>query len=524
MTHHSIGRGERADEDPAGRRQRDEPRHALAAAAASGIRGRDGRRRQPGDRDGAGHRTGPHSDGHEPARGGRLGGHAADQSGSRHATHPDHRPHRPRHGRRPRASPGGRLRRLRHQADRPAAPAGEDRSGHLRRQRAVNADGGAADAADSAARGADESRRLRHELRTPLNHILGYGELLLEQAADDRAGDLVAPLEAICATAREALGLVNDLLDTANPSQEHAARAEALERLGHLLDDVDAGGAALQAQARAAGRADILPDLDRIADASARLRTLLHEGLSSEACPPEPRATTSEGGPAPAAATTRSAPPAPQTAEGTLLLVDDSEPNRDMLARRLERLGYHVLLAEDGRQALDVLAATPIDLVLLDVMMPVMDGYEVLARRRADPRLRDVPFIVISALDELASVVRCIEMGAEDYLPKPFEPVLLRARIGASLEKKRLRDQERQNLATIERQAAELAEWNRTLEARVEEQVRELERLARLRRFLSPQVAEVIVSSVDERVLESHRRAVTVVFTDLRGFTPFAGA
>ena len=388
----------------------------------------------------------------------------------------------------------------------------------------MNADGGAADAADSAARGADESRRLRHELRTPLNHILGYGELLLEQAADDRAGDLVAPLEAICATAREALGLVNDLLDTANPSQEHAARAEALERLGHLLDDVDAGGAALQAQARAAGRADILPDLDRIADASARLRTLLHEGLSSEACPPEPRATTSEGGPAPAAATTRSAPPAPQTAEGTLLLVDDSEPNRDMLARRLERLGYHVLLAEDGRQALDVLAATPIDLVLLDVMMPVMDGYEVLARRRADPRLRDVPFIVISALDELASVVRCIEMGAEDYLPKPFEPVLLRARIGASLEKKRLRDQERQNLATIERQAVELAEWNRTLEARVEEQVRELERLARLRRFLSPQVAEVIVSSGDERVLESHRREVTVVFTDLRGFTAFAGA
>jgi class 3 adenylate cyclase len=156
--------------------------------------------------------------------------------------------------------------------------------------------------------------------------------------------------------------------------------------------------------------------------------------------------------------------------------------------------------------------------------MPVMNGYEVLEVRRGDPRLRDVPCVVISALDEVDSVVRCVEMGAEDYLPKPFDPVLLRARIGACLEKKRLRDQEKEHLATIERQADELAGWNRTLEERVALQVDELERLARLRRFLAPQLAEVILSSGDESILESHRREVTVVFTDLRGFTAFAGS
>ena len=140
--------------------------------------------------------------------------------------------------------------------------------------------------------------------------------------------------------------------------------------------------------------------------------------------------------------------------------------------------------------ALDVLASTDVDLVLLDIMMPVLDGYAVLERRRDDPRLRAIPFIVISATGDDASVIRCIEMGAEDYLPKPFDPVLLRARIGACLEKKRLHDQEQQHLATIEAQAAALAEWNQTLERRVAEQVTRLERLSGLKRFLPPQLAE----------------------------------
>jgi class 3 adenylate cyclase len=228
-----------------------------------------------------------------------------------------------------------------------------------------------------------------------------------------------------------------------------------------------------------------------------------------------------------AAVPAAAAPLAPEPASapdahGTLLVVDDNALNRDMLARRLERLGYTVTCAENGRQALALLQTQPVDLVLLDVMMPEMDGYEVLAVRQQDPRLRDVPVIMLSALDELDSVVRCVAMGAEDYLAKPFDPVLLRARIGACLDKKRLRDQEKAHLAIIQAQAAELAEWNRLLEARVQQQVEELERVGRLRRFLSPQVAEVIVAAGDERLLESHRREITVVFADLRGFTAFS--
>jgi CheY-like chemotaxis protein len=127
---------------------------------------------------------------------------------------------------------------------------------------------------------------------------------------------------------------------------------------------------------------------------------------------------------------------------GHILVVDDNRLNRMMLARGLEQQGHSVGLAEDGRQALEMLRAASFDLMLLDIMMPEMDGYQVLEQVKADGRLRDVPVVVISAVDEMDSVVRCIEMGAEDYLPKPFDPVLLRARISAGLEKKRLRDQE----------------------------------------------------------------------------------
>jgi adenylate cyclase len=199
-----------------------------------------------------------------------------------------------------------------------------------------------------------------------------------------------------------------------------------------------------------------------------------------------------------------------------LLVVDDNEDNRYALTRRLAREGYaNVATAIDGRQALELLSAKAFDLVLLDIMMPNVNGYEVLAQMKADDKLRHIPVIMISALDEIDSVVRCIELGAEDYLPKPFNPILLRARVGASLERKRLHDQ-------VAAQAADLAAWNRTLEQRVEQQLSEIERISRLKRFLSPQVAELIVSSGDDRVLESHRRAITVLFCDLRGFTAFS--
>jgi adenylate cyclase len=202
--------------------------------------------------------------------------------------------------------------------------------------------------------------------------------------------------------------------------------------------------------------------------------------------------------------------------DAALLVVDDNEDNRYALTRRLAREGYaNVATAVDGEEALALLRGKRFDLVLLDIMMPKVNGYEVLAQLKADDKLRHIPVIMISAVDEIDSVVRCIELGAEDYLPKPFNPVLLRARVGASLERKRLHDQ-------VAAQAADLAEWNRTLKERVEQQLGEIERVSRLKRFLSPQVAELILTSGDDRVLESHRRAITVLFCDLRGFTAFS--
>jgi adenylate cyclase len=124
----------------------------------------------------------------------------------------------------------------------------------------------------------------------------------------------------------------------------------------------------------------------------------------------------------------------------TILVVDDNEMNRDMLARRLERQNYKTVMADNGQRALDLLHEQPFDLVLLDIMMPKMNGYEVLETVKADEQLKNTPIIMISAVDDLDSVVKCIEMGAEDYLFKPFNPVLLRARINASLERKRIID------------------------------------------------------------------------------------
>jgi class 3 adenylate cyclase len=198
-----------------------------------------------------------------------------------------------------------------------------------------------------------------------------------------------------------------------------------------------------------------------------------------------------------------------------VLVVDDTEMNRDMLCALLEADGYNAAVAENGKLGLEALTANSYDLVLLDVMMPEMNGYQVLERMKSDPDLRGIPVIVLSALDEIGSVVRCIELGAEDYLPKPFDPILLRARIGACLEKKRLRDQEIQL-------RSELQEWTKTLEQRVQDQVTQLERMGRLKRFFSPQLAELILSGDAEDPLRTHRREITVVFLDLRGFTAFA--
>jgi len=150
-----------------------------------------------------------------------------------------------------------------------------------------------------------------------------------------------------------------------------------------------------------------------------------------------------------------------------VLIVDDNEMNRDLLSRRLDRQGYDIALAADGQQALDMVKNSDYDLVLLDIMMPEIDGYQVLERMKADYKLKKIPVIMISALDEIESVVRCVELGADDYITKPFNPVLLKARITACLEKKSLHDKEENHRKKIE-------EYNIELENQVQEQVKEI--------------------------------------------------
>ena len=137
---------------------------------------------------------------------------------------------------------------------------------------------------------------------------------------------------------------------------------------------------------------------------------------------------------------------------GRILVVDDVEVNRDLLARRLKQQGHAVATADNGRQALERVRGEEFDLVLLDIMMPEMDGYQVLEDLQRDPALKHIPVIMISAVGEIESVVKCVEMGATDYLPKPFNAVLLKARVGATLEKKRLRDRERLYAKSLERE------------------------------------------------------------------------
>ena len=193
-----------------------------------------------------------------------------------------------------------------------------------------------------------------------------------------------------------------------------------------------------------------------------------------------------------------------------ILVVDDDPVNRTMLTRLLEQEGYRVDTAADGRRALEMLNADRFDVVLLDLLMPEMDGYEVLVRMKEDDVLCHLPVFMITALDAVESAARCIEAGADDYLPKPFDPVVLRARVKAGLSKKRLHDLEAEHLA-------EMARLNRRLEARIEEQMAELVRTGELKRFLPQQVADGLLAGELDKGAE--RRRITVLFADMVGFT-----
>ncbi len=287
--------------------------------------------------------------------------------------------------------------------------------------------------------------QLRHDLRTPLNAVKGYGEMVMEEARDG---------------GHDALGHdVRKLLQAAD---------QMLSQIDAMID-LSAGLGAPEGGAAVPASASSHHIVDQIMGSIQPLSTWEREG---------------------------------NAVASRILVVDDTAANRDLLTRRLSREGHLVEAVADGRSALQQIARDHFDLVLLDLMMPDMNGFEVLCRIKADPALRDVPVIMISALDEIDSIVRCIEAGAEDYLPKPFNPVLLRARINAALEKKRLRDRERaftRQLQT-EKDKSEVLLLNILPKSVV----------ARMRQ--------------GETAIADRFTEVTILFSDLVGFTRLASA
>jgi CheY-like chemotaxis protein len=289
---------------------------------------------------------------------------------------------------------------------------------------------------------AEQLARTRHDLRNCANHVLSYAQLAQEEAEEHGLDALAESIRKLRAPGLMALDLIATAFGTGVDVSAMREARLALRAFGHRTS---AEAVALAELASTEGLEPAAADLQHVAQACTELDLLLDQAEHSalEDLGDQQGATAERGQPegrlaAPEDATPRSVP----DGAAVVLVVDDDAGNRDVLVRNLARLGLATLTAQNGSEALDVLSRSGVDVVLLDILMPVKNGYEVLEARQASAELRDIPFIVISAVDDIQSVVRCVEMGAEDYLPKPFDPILLRARVGACLEKKRFRDQE----------------------------------------------------------------------------------
>ena len=286
------------------------------------------------------------------------------------------------------------------------------------------------------------NRRIRHDLRTPLNAVIGYSEMLIE----DMEGRDDAPLR-------------EDLIKLKHAADQLLGQIDAMVALTHITDAPIADEAALSASAGIV--ADVLRTVEPLKAGVSHL-------LDRQSC---------------------------------ILVVDDNPANRDVLERRLTREGHAVVTAHDGAQALKLIGENDFDLVLLDLIMPEISGFDVLARLKSDGSTRHIPVIVISALDELDSIVRCIEAGAEDYLSKPFDPILLRSRINSSLEKKWLRDREKKFIADLETE----------------------------KRKSETLLLNILPKSIVNRMREGEMKIAdqvqeaTILFCDLAGFTALSG-
>jgi adenylate cyclase len=277
---------------------------------------------------------------------------------------------------------------------------------------------------------------LRQEFGASVAAIIGFVDILIEDARRHDLADVVPDLERMREAGVQLSALIAKAVETARGDEGGIARLR--HDLRTPLNAIKGYGELLVEEARDSGQGALLIDLGKVLDLADRLLGEVDRMVEVVAAPP----VEIVGNVLQAIKPLGDSEVAdPSSVTSRILVVDDNASNRDLLSRRLQREGYRVTSVEGGAAALTMIAAEGFDLVLLDLMMPGMSGFEVLSRLKADGGTRHIPVIMISALDELDSTVRCIEAGAEDYLPKPFNPVLLRARINACLEKKRLLDE-----------------------------------------------------------------------------------
>jgi class 3 adenylate cyclase/CheY-like chemotaxis protein len=351
---------------------------------------------------------------------------------------------------------------------------------------------------------------LRQEIEAPVAAIAGFLEIVEEDARRYRLAQYLDDLERMARAAAELRALVRLAVERRwSGWQAEADLDSAIGRLRHdlrtPLNAIKGYAELLIEEGQEKGTEALLHDLRKIVESAALLLGQIDRMLT--AIRPEPGAAPPAPSPEAVLTALRAIPPlrpgnaeAPPSFSSRVLVVDDNESSRDLLSRRLTHAGHRVTTANDGGAALAIAASDPPDLVLLDIMMPGMSGFEVLCRLKADRRTGRIPVIMISALDEIDSVVRCIEAGAEDYLPKDFNPVLLRARVDAALDKKRMRDRE-----------ALIMEELRAEKERSE---------ALLHNVLPGNVVARLRSG--ETLIADRFHAVTILFCDLVDFTPLA--